>query len=62
MNTYICDICGFVYDGEEFTEEPSDYTCPLCEHGKENFHERNFTREVNLATNEYHEVKKNLKK
>ena len=31
---WVCEICGFVYDGEEV---PEDYICPLCKHGKEAF-------------------------
>ena len=31
---WICKICGFVYEGEEL---PSDYVCPLCKHGPEDF-------------------------
>lgn len=56
MTRYICDICGYVYDGEDFTKEPDDYVCPLCDHGKEDFHERDFETEVNLASDEYHQV------
>ena len=29
---WVCEICGFVYEGEEV---PEDYICPLCKHGKE---------------------------
>jgi flavin reductase (DIM6/NTAB) family NADH-FMN oxidoreductase RutF len=31
---WVCEICGFVYEGEEV---PEDYICPLCKHGKEAF-------------------------
>ena len=57
MTTYICNICGYVYEGENFLKEPEDYRCPLCDCGKEEFHERSFEHEVNLATNEYHHNK-----
>ena len=53
---YICSICGYEYEGEDFTSESDDYVCPLCEHGKEAFPERSITHEVNLATNQYHEI------
>ncbi len=53
---YICDICGYVYDGEDFSKEDESYRCPLCDHDKEAFHERSFEHEVNLASNEYHHV------
>ena len=55
---YICGICGYVYDGEDFTKEDESYTCPLCDHGKHVFKERSFEHEVNLASNEYHQLKK----
>ena len=29
-----CNICGYVYEGEEL---PADYVCPLCKHGPEDF-------------------------
>lgn len=31
---YECQICGYVYEGEEL---PADYICPLCKHGAEHF-------------------------
>lgn len=32
--TWVCKVCGHVYEGEEL---PDDYICPLCKHGKEDF-------------------------
>ena len=32
--TYVCRICGYVYEGEEL---PEDFICPLCKHGAEDF-------------------------
>ncbi len=32
--TYVCKICGYVYEGESL---PEDYQCPLCKHGPEDF-------------------------
>ena len=32
--SYVCKICGYVYEGEEL---PEDYVCPLCKHGAEYF-------------------------
>ncbi len=29
-----CKICGYVYEGENL---PSDFICPLCKHGAEDF-------------------------
>lgn len=31
---YICRICGFIYEGDEL---PSDFVCPICKHGAEDF-------------------------
>ncbi len=31
---YVCKICGYVYEGEEL---PSDFICPLCKHGADDF-------------------------
>lgn len=31
---YVCKICGYVYEGEPL---PSDFVCPLCKHGAEDF-------------------------
>ena len=31
---YVCKICGYVYEGEEL---PTDFVCPLCKHGAEDF-------------------------
>ncbi|MBR2159724.1 MAG: flavin reductase [Clostridia bacterium] len=33
-NSYVCGICGYVYEGDEL---PDDYVCPLCKHGAEYF-------------------------
>lgn len=32
--TWVCRICGYVYEGEEL---PPDYICPWCKHGVEDF-------------------------
>ncbi len=48
MKKYVCDVCGWVYDEEscneygiEFKENfedlPSDFVCPICGVGKEQF-------------------------
>ncbi|MDR1620372.1 MAG: flavin reductase [Clostridiales bacterium] len=31
---YRCNICGYVYEGEEL---PEDFICPLCKHGASDF-------------------------
>jgi rubredoxin len=49
MERYKCEICGFIYDpqegdissgiepGKPFSELPSDYICPICGAGKDEF-------------------------
>lgn len=49
MKKYVCNICGYVYDpingdpdsniapGTPFEKLPSDWVCPLCGVGKEDF-------------------------
>jgi rubredoxin len=49
MKSYICNVCGWVYDPEEGVPEmdidpgtsfkalPEDFTCPECGVGKEEF-------------------------
>lgn len=29
-----CTICGYIYEGENL---PSDFICPICKHGAEDF-------------------------
>lgn len=31
---YVCDICGYVYEGEEL---PEDFICPICKHPASDF-------------------------
>ena len=31
---WVCDICGYVYEGEEL---PPDFVCPYCKHGASDF-------------------------
>ncbi|MBE7090546.1 MAG: MBL fold metallo-hydrolase [Clostridiales bacterium] len=31
---YVCNICGYVYEGESL---PEDFVCPLCKHGAADF-------------------------
>lgn len=49
MKTYVCEICGYVYEeqlgepdngiapGTKWEDVPADYVCPLCRVGKEHF-------------------------
>ena len=49
MQSYECDVCGYVYDpaagdlendiepGTSFEELPEDWICPECSAGKEDF-------------------------
>lgn len=35
---YVCDVCGYVYDGEiPFEELPDDWKCPICKMPKSKF-------------------------
>lgn len=31
---YVCEVCGWVYEGEEL---PEDIVCPICKHGAADF-------------------------
>ena len=49
MDTYVCKVCGYVYDpaegdpdneipaGTKFEDLPDDWTCPVCGVGKDMF-------------------------
>ena len=51
MASYICTICGYVYDpavgdpdsgiapGTSFADVPDDWACPMCAVGKDMFEE-----------------------
>jgi rubredoxin len=51
MKKYVCTVCGYVYDPEKgdpdsgiapgtaFEDLPTDWVCPLCGVGKEDFEE-----------------------
>ena len=51
MKKYVCDVCGYEYDpaagdpengiapGTAFDDLPSDWQCPVCGVGKEEFSE-----------------------
>lgn len=49
---WICSICGYVYDGEDFNKEPEDYICPLCDADKSAFEHRDFSNEITNASEE----------
>lgn len=36
---YVCKICGYVYEGDVL---PTDFICPICKHGIEDFEKYNF--------------------
>lgn len=39
--TYVCSVCGYVYDGETpFEQLPEDFTCPICGVGKDLFQKK----------------------
>lgn len=31
---YVCQVCGYVYEGDEL---PEDFICPVCKHGADAF-------------------------
>ena len=31
---YVCNICGYIHEGDEL---PEDFICPICKHGKDDF-------------------------
>lgn len=33
-NSYVCKICGYVYEGDSL---PEDFICPICKHGAADF-------------------------
>lgn len=37
--TYVCIVCGYVYEGDDFLNEPDTYECPVCGVGKDSFEE-----------------------
>ena len=49
MSKYVCDVCGWTYDeaagapdegiapGTKFSDLPSDFVCPVCGVGKDQF-------------------------
>ena len=36
MKKFVCNVCGYVYEGEEL---PEDFVCPLCGVGADQFTE-----------------------
>lgn len=52
MKKWMCDICGYAYDGTDFEKEPKDYVCPVCDHDKTYFAQRDIEEEVKFAANE----------
>lgn len=52
LKTYVCSVCGFVYDeaegypdgginpGTKWEDVPEDFVCPMCGVGKELFEEQ----------------------
>lgn len=44
MKTYVCGICGYVYDPDDndgiaFEDLGDDYVCPICGVSKDEFEE-----------------------
>lgn len=52
MKTYVCTVCGYIYDeekgcpdqgvapGTKFEDLPDDFMCPMCGAGKDMFDEQ----------------------
>lgn len=36
--TWVCKICGYVYEGDPL---PEDFVCPICKHGAADFEKQN---------------------
>ena len=34
VSKYVCQICGYVYEGDEL---PADFICPICKQGADKF-------------------------
>lgn len=52
MKKWICNTCGYVYEGNNFLLEDEDYVCPLCDANRDSFSIRDVEQEIELATNE----------
>lgn len=37
QDKYVCDTCGYVYDGD-ISKEADDFVCPICKQAKSHFH------------------------
>ena len=42
---WVCSVCGYVYDGEDFEKESEDYTCPICHVPKSMFDKKEAKKE-----------------
>lgn len=51
--TWMCSVCGYTYDGDDFAKEAMDYQCPLCDSGKEQFQQRDIAAEIKNATEQF---------
>ena len=40
MAKFVCKVCGYVYEGDDFEDLPDDWVCPLCGVGKDQFEEK----------------------
>lgn len=50
-NGYICQICGYIYEGDTL---PEDFICPLCKHGSSEFEPLNTeTEQKETNSNKY---------
>ena len=49
---WMCSICGYEYDGEDFLSVEDDYVCPLCE-SKNSYRDRDMNSEIEMAVREF---------
>ncbi|HIZ55704.1 MAG TPA: flavin reductase [Firmicutes bacterium] len=36
---WVCSVCGYIYEGEDFSALPDSWTCPLCNAPKSKFYQ-----------------------
>lgn len=45
---WVCSICGYVYEGDNFEAESDDYVCPICYQPKEVFEKKIIEEEIKM--------------
>lgn len=49
-DSWVCSVCGYVYEGDDFAQEPDSYVCPLCSVPKELFEKQEKEEEKKTET------------